>query len=60
MEKATLFRGLKTYREKSEQTLTFGWLMGYQRLIRDARVIARNIRDFYLSCYDPHYTRLLA
>jgi transposase len=30
---------------------TFGWLMGCRRLVRDARVIARNIRDFYISCH---------
>ena len=34
---------------------TFGWLMGCRRLVRDARVIASNLRDIYLPGYDPYH-----
>lgn len=31
---------------------TFGWLLQSRRLVRDARVTARNIRDVDLPCHD--------
>ena len=34
---------------------TFGWLMGCRRLVRDARIIAGNIRDVYLPCHDQDH-----
>ena len=36
---------------------TFGWLMGCRRLVRDARVITRDIGDLYLPCHDPYYAQ---
>ena len=34
---------------------TFGWIMGCRRLVRDARIIAGNIRDVYLPCHDQDH-----